>query len=289
MSTFQNNSFLQSIPVVTRNILIINFIVWVACFIFLFQGIYLANIFALQPIHYGFKLYQLITYMFTQVDFWHLLFNMFAVFMFGRTLEQYWGSKQFLTYYMVCGIGAGLVQLLICYLTGSPYGTIGASGAVFGILLAFGMLFPNVPLYVMFIPIPIKAKYFVIFYGLLELYMGFSNRSGDNVAHFAHLGGMLFGILMILYWRYRDNNNRGNFIGRNNSFSNKVRSLFKKKGTKNNVRMHYKRSETDLEYNARKAQQNVKIDGILDKIKQSGYNSLSEDEKKILFDAGRKE
>ena len=151
----------------------------------------------------------------------HVFFNMFSVFMFGRTLEMVWGSKRFLTYYMITGFGAGLVQELTWYISlhneiaqaVSAYGweqtrmilngiiTIGASGAVFGILLAFGMLFPNLTLYIMFIPIPIKAKYFVIFYGAVELFFGISNFSGDNIAHFAHLGGMLFGYIVIKYWR----------------------------------------------------------------------------------------
>ncbi|MDD3909106.1 MAG: rhomboid family intramembrane serine protease, partial [Proteiniphilum sp.] len=144
-----------------------------------------------------------------------VFFNMFAVFMFGRTLEQVWGSRRFIAYYLVTGIGAGLVQMLIIYfriqailpqemfsLVNSV--TVGASGAVFGILLAFGMLFPNAQLFIIPFPFPIKAKWFVIGYGLLELFFGVANRSGDNVAHFAHLGGMLFGIIMILYWRKTD-------------------------------------------------------------------------------------
>ena len=151
----------------------------------------------------------------------HVFFNMFSVYMFGRTLEMVWGSKRFLTYYMITGFGAGLIQELTWYISFhneiaqivSVHGweqtrmalngiiTIGASGAVFGILLAFGMLFPNLPLYIMFIPIPVKAKYFVIFYGAVELFFGISNFSGDNIAHFAHLGGMLFGYIVIKYWR----------------------------------------------------------------------------------------
>ena len=206
--TSYNNGFLSTIPAVTRNILIINVIVWVACLVFF----NLVGHLALFPVQSGhFKPYQLVTFMFTQVDLWHLAFNMFAVFMFGRVLENYWSPKKFLIYYMVCGIGSGLVQLLVCHLTGSMNPTIGASGAVFGILLAFGMSFPNAPLYLMFIPIPIKAKYFVIGYGILELYYGFANRAGDNVAHFAHLGGMLFGIFLILYWRKKAARNNGGF------------------------------------------------------------------------------
>ena len=255
MNAYQNPNIFNSTPPVSRHILIINILICLACNVFKSLGFYLA----LFPVRSGyFHPYQLVTFMFTQTDFWHLAFNMFAVFMFGRVLENYWGVKKFLIYYMVCGIGSGLVQLLVCHLTGSYYPTIGASGAVFGILLAFGMLFPNAPLYLMFIPIPVKAKYLVIGYGLIELYMGFANRAGDNVAHFAHLGGMLFGLIMILYWKKKDNHNIRFF--RLNLF-NKIKKSTKK---------------------------NEEIDRILDKIKKSGYNCLSEEEKKKLFDASNR-
>jgi membrane associated rhomboid family serine protease len=217
--------------------------------------------------------------MFTQIAFGHLFFNMFAVYMFGRVIEAHWGAKRFLIYYMVCGIGSGLIQLLVCHLTGSLSPTVGASGAVFGILLAFGMMFPNVPLYLMFIPIPIKAKYFVVGYGLIELYMGFANRIGDNVAHFAHLGGMLFGVIMILYW------------GRNhyNSPLNKLKNLFKKPVTKMKVTYGGENSrKSDYDYNAGKNHESAEIDRILEKIKKSGYNCLTDEEKKKLFDASKK-
>jgi len=139
--------------------------------------------------------------------------------MFGRTLEMVWGPKRFLFYYMFTGIGAGLVQEIVWavelwdYLSlpeiaTLQFVTVGASGAVFGILLAFGMLFPNAQLFIIPFPFPIKAKYFVIGYGLLELFMGFANREGDSVAHFAHLGGLLFGLILILYWR-KTNNSSG--------------------------------------------------------------------------------
>ena len=200
MAYYQGNSFYNHIPPVTRNLLIINAAVCLACFLFGQLAFHLA----LFPYDSGyFKIYQLVSYMFTHVNLSHIFFNMFALFMFGGVLENYWGQKRFLIYYMVTGIGAGLVQLLVCHLQGILAPTIGASGAVFGLLLAFGMLFPNQPLYMMFIPIPIKAKYFVIGYGLIEFFFGISNRTGDNVAHFAHLGGMLFGIILILYWRKR--------------------------------------------------------------------------------------
>ena len=200
MAYYNNNSFSNSIPPVTRYILIINGVIWLICG--MFKQTWLVAIFSLWPVNTGqFHFYQLITYMFTQMEFGHFFFNMFAVFMFGRSLEYYWGPKRFLIYYMVTGIGAGLIQLLVCYLQSVFMPTIGASGSVFGLLLAFGMIFPNTPLYIMFIPVPIKAKYMVTGYGVLEFFLGIANQSGDNVAHFAHLGGMLFGIIMILFWR----------------------------------------------------------------------------------------
>lgn len=208
MNSYQKPGLFNSIPPVSRNIIIINIIVWLACYVFKSLVLYLA----LFPIQSGyFNFYQIVTFMFTQVDIGHLFFNMFAVFMFGRILENYWGAKKFLIYYMICGVGSGLVQLLVCYLTGSIQPTIGASGAVFGILLAFGMIFPNAPLMIIFLPIPIKAKYFVILYGIIELFLGIGNFRWDNIAHFAHLGGMLFGLIMILFWRKKEKKNVGFF------------------------------------------------------------------------------
>lgn len=167
---------------------------------------------------------QLITYMFMHGGFTHLFFNMFAVWMFGRILEQVWGPKRFLFYYILCGIGAGIIQEIVQFveyqtvLSGysmvqtfsgtipmSEYlnmmNTVGASGAVYAILLGFGMLFPNQQLFIFPLPFPIKAKYFVIGYALIELYSGFANNPNDNVAHFAHLGGMIFGFILIMYWK----------------------------------------------------------------------------------------
>jgi membrane associated rhomboid family serine protease len=230
-----------------------------------------------------FNPYQLVTYMFTHTSFWHLFTNMFGLFIFGATIENYWGPKRFLTYYLVTGIGAGLIQLLICYLQGSYSVTIGASGAIFGILLAFGMMFPNMSLYIIPIPIPIKAKYLVIGYGLLELFSGIANLSGDPIAHFAHLGGMAFGIILILYWKKKGTHYFG--VKSQNSLSNKIKSLFRRKKPKDYTQ---RRPETDWEFNSRKADDNREIDRILDKIKHSGYESLSGEEKQKLFNAGKK-
>ena len=212
-------------PPVIKNLLIINGIVFLA------QntgalGDYLLNWFALWPLGtpgetlrfpagtlqhmIGFWPWQLVTYGFLHggsfVSPAHILFNMFALWMFGIQIENTWGSKRFATYYFICVIGAGLAQLLVALLNigFSPasnivYPTLGASGGVFGILLAFGMLFPNQYIYLYFL-VPVKAKWFVIFYGLFELFAGVSGFQ-PGVANFAHLGGMVFGFLMIQYWR----------------------------------------------------------------------------------------
>jgi len=151
----------------------------------------------------GFQVWQLLSYGFLHGGMLHLLVNMFALWIFGSALEQFWGSRPFLSFYLVCLAGAGVIQLVVATMaadSGSVYPTIGASGAVFGILLGFAMMFPEQRLMLLFPPIPIKAKYFVILYGAFELYAGFTG-SMSGVAHFAHLGGMAFGFLMITYWR----------------------------------------------------------------------------------------
>ncbi|MDR1746525.1 MAG: rhomboid family intramembrane serine protease [Tannerella sp.] len=221
--------FFSNVPPVTKNLIIINILCWLASIVL--PRTVGFDVIGWLGLHFpgasDFRLFQLVTYMFLHDShsFEHIFFNMFAVFMFGRLLEQVWGSKRFLLFYVVTGIGAAIVQevtwwfmihslaeanhITIAQQIAMDPGinqliTIGASGAVFGILLAFGMLFPNAPLFLMFIPIPIKAKYMVIGYGLIELFMGVVNFSGDNVAHFAHLGGMLFGFFMIIYWKKKD-------------------------------------------------------------------------------------
>jgi len=260
MSGFQSSSgFMSSVPTVTKNLIIINALMWAATFVLRRFGIQLEDVLGLHYIgSEQFNLSQVITYMFMHdpLNPAHVFFNMFGVFMFGRVLEQVWGPKRFLIFYMVTGIGAALMQELTWYIELRPMleaaahfatnpdmtpflkyfpnaqgavfspeqvvqakdmvlnslVTIGASGSLFGILLGFGMLFPNAPLFLMFIPIPIKAKYMVIGYGLLELFSGISRFSGDNVAHFAHLGGMLFGYFLIVYWKKKGIGN-GFFMG----------------------------------------------------------------------------
>ena len=211
------------LPNVVKNLLIINGVFFLATIAMeMVWGIDLTDMLGLHYIGASdFRPFQLVTYMFMHGSFAHLFFNMFALWMFGNTLENYWGGKRFLLFYFVCGIGAGLTQELVQYIqyitTLQGYDnvnmgntivsmdeylnlmtTVGASGAVYGILLAFGMMFPNSRIYLYF-AIPIKAKWFVLFYGILELISGFT--SIDNVAHFAHVGGMLFGLVLILYWK----------------------------------------------------------------------------------------
>lgn len=199
MNNNNSSSFLGNIPPATKNIIIINALLFLAT-----QLIKTFNWNILDMYYFqmgNFKLYQIITYMFMHANWGHIFFNMFAVFMFGSVLEHFWGAKKFLFFYFFSGIGAAVVQQLIWYLTGSFGATLGASGAVFGLLLAYGMMFPNEKLIFIFIPVPIKAKYFIWIYGLMELTLGVANFSGDDVAHFAHLGGMLFGFILLIYWK----------------------------------------------------------------------------------------
>jgi membrane associated rhomboid family serine protease len=276
---YRPNSF-SVLPPVVKNLLIINGLFFLATLAMKNQGIDLEDKLGLHfPLSEKFQPYQIISYMFMHGGFMHLFFNMFALWMFGNSLENLWGPKRFLIYYIITGVGAALCHYAIVYfqiqptidivnsiiadpslksfeaflnsehfkltsvemlnhfndnipiyynkaiesnnytealrisvdymhtfktdfLNGSV--VVGASGSVFGILLAFGMLFPNTMLYVYF-AIPIKAKWFVMIYGAMELFSGIANNPGDNVAHFAHLGGMLFGFILIKYWQKKNN------------------------------------------------------------------------------------
>lgn len=228
----------NQLPPVTKNIIIICALVYLMEVV---GGVRVSSFFEhYGALHYlgatDFNVAQLITYMFLHGGFVHVLFNMFTLYMFGRILEQALGSKRFLFFYVSCGIGAALIQELVWGLTwrstfipmlanlnGLDFATmsqvidnaemsgealpflnnmltIGASGAVFGLLLAFAMLFPNLPTYIFFIPVPVKAKWMVIGYGAIELLLAFS-APGSTIAHFAHLGGMIFGFILIYYWK----------------------------------------------------------------------------------------
>lgn len=188
------------LPPVVKNLLIINALVYMAKAL-LPIGPELLRFGALSLGTPWYHSYQYITYMFLHANLEHLFFNMFALWMFGRTLEYELGPKRFLVYYMICGVGAALIQAGIAWAMHEPMTLVGASGAVMGLLLAFGVLHPNAVIMLIFPPIPMKAKWFVIIYGVIELLLGW--RGGGNVAHFAHVGGMLWGLLLLYWWRRR--------------------------------------------------------------------------------------
>ena len=304
---------MYNMPAMTKNLLVINILAFIATWVLQRSGIDLT---AMCGLHFfmasDFHFYQFFSYMFLHGGFTHLLFNMFALWMFGSVIERVWGPKKFLFYYIVCGVGAGMVQELVQYaeyyvqglsayemvnlgdqrITMEAYlnlrTTIGASGAVYGILLAFGMIFPNERLFIIPIPFPIKAKWLIVGYIVIELFSAMS-APGDGVAHMAHLGGMLFGFLLIRYWqKHPDSSQRyGRSYGKE-FFDNLIR---KHENYQRNRRMHAEqtgaRRETDEEYNMKQRQNQEEIDAILDKIRKSGYDSLTREEKQKLFEQRR--
>lgn len=159
-----------------------------------------AVLFALWPGEPLFRVWQPVTYALLHADLYHLGFNMFALWMFGRSIEYEWGTQRFAIYFLVCVLGGALGQFVLSVVTGSGAPMVGASGGVYGVLLAFGMTYPNQRIMLLFPPIPMKAKFMVIVFGLLELYLGISGRN-TGVAHFAHLGGMVLGFALLTYWR----------------------------------------------------------------------------------------
>ena len=312
---------MRNIPIVTKNLLIVNVVAFLVCYLF---GKDASGNFMLNDIlglHFfmasDFHVYQLITYMFMHGGFEHIIFNMFALWMFGCVVERVWGAKKFLFYYIACGVGAGLFQEAAQYVSYlyndfsayqfivdangtrlsmgdylNLWTTVGASGAIYAILLAFGMIYPNERIFIFPLPVPIKAKYFVIGYAAIELFSALATR-GDGVAHIAHLGGMVFGFFMIRYWRkqmeggYHNSSTQDAF--------DKVRNMFGGRNKYTKQRFNYTRNEnyttdfqpTDQDEQRKKANQ-VEIDRILDKIRKSGYDSLSKEEKQTLFDQSNK-
>jgi len=219
----------SAFPPVIKNLIIINVLVFIAQETIGQSSAFTNNVFALHDIRsVYFKPHQLLTYMFMHGGFNHILFNMLALWMFGSQLENYWGGKRFLQYYIICGLGAAVLHLIVLYFEMAPAFrdvstlppelkemwlnspasplngiTVGASGAVFGCLAAFGYLFPNTLIYIYFL-IPIKAKWFVILYGVLELSLAVRNTAGDTVAHFAHLGGAITGLIIVFIWNKKN-------------------------------------------------------------------------------------
>ncbi len=188
----------RTTPIVL-NLIIINAIVFVAQMVF-DSTWQLTNLLALYPYNSGyFEPYQLVTHMFAHGGFFHILFNMYALWMFGSVLERLWGPKKFLIFYFACGLVAGLAQMFL--VSNAP--AIGASGAIMGLLAAFAYTFPNVEFFILPIPFPIKAKYMAAIYAAIDLFGGFSG-STDNVAHFAHLGGLVMGFILVIIWNKPD-------------------------------------------------------------------------------------
>lgn len=196
MAQYQPRGF-SMLPPAVKHLLIINVLCYATYYILGKQGLFDLNYWGgLWSLNTGnFHIWQPFTYMFMHASLDHIFFNMFSLWMFGTVLENYWGTKRFLFYYLACGIGAGLLHLLMP----GVHLTVGASAAVYGILMAFGMMFPNERIYLYFL-VPIKTKWFIIGMIVIELFEGVF-RSYDGIAHFAHLGGMLIGFLIILYWR----------------------------------------------------------------------------------------
>ncbi len=269
-------------------------------------GIYLTGVLGLHYVQSPyFHLWQPLTYMFMHGGWAHLFFNMFALWMFGGVIESTFGSRRFLVYYVVCGLGAALCQELSQFvaLMAGDYAsvaapTVGASGAIYGILLAFGMMYPEERLFVFPLPVPLKAKWFVMIYVVIELFSALS-MPGDGVAHVAHLGGMLFGFLLIRHWRRYSSSFNG-WDGyevkesRASSILGRIRQWFENifKSTKDNLgnRRSDKTSkhQQDWDYNAqqrkKEKEEEKEMDRILDKIRRSGYGALTDEEKRKLFD-----
>lgn len=310
---------MQRIPNITKNLLIINVLAFLVM-----EAIKMATAHSGAPVdlndlfglHFfmasDFHLYQLITYMFMHGGWQHIFFNMFALWMFGCVVENVLGSKKFLFYYILCGVGAGLfqeaaqfidysLQGLAAYDTVSVNGgimtmdaflnqwtTVGASGSVYAILLAFGMLFPEQRIFIFPLPVPIKAKWFVIIYAAIELFSAMSTTN-DGVAHIAHLGGMVFGFFLFRYWKKHPSVGYGAPGGQ--FFENLKRRWERKRtsgGSNGNFTYTTTNHNADWDYNARKAETQAEIDAILDKIRKSGYDSLTKEEKQKLFDQSRK-
>lgn len=343
------------LPNVTKNLLIINTLCYFAMVVvkqaFGFDMNDLFGLHYYQSSH--FHPFQFITYMFMHGSFEHLFFNMFALWMFGSVIENYWGGRKYLLYYLMTGIGAAMTHYLVVALQlrpdvallqscihtvdqdnlqlllqrhqfvlnpssgslwsqlsvfqqqlvqykmnpGNPVlqegirdfltqyldyyvslpNIVGASGSIYGLLLAFGMLFPNDRIYLYFL-FPIKAKWFVLIFGLLELFSGITGTA-DGIAHFAHLGGMIFGIILILLWRRRERMQAYDYEPRQ-------RRRWRRQ---DDFDESYERPRSDEDFNAEKAENRRRIDEILDKISRNGYDALTNEEKEFLFKSSNKE
>jgi membrane associated rhomboid family serine protease len=290
-------------PPVIKNLLIINGVVFFVQLLMnniSFDGLpawYILNKwFALNPISgydaagqpFNFQVWQLITYQFMHGGFWHIFFNMFILWMFGASIEDIMGSRKFLIFYLLAGVSAGLFQLFITPLLGASGAvTIGASGSIFGVMIAYAMFFPDNLIYVYFL-IPVKAKYFIGFLVIIEFFA--VNSASSDVAHLAHLGGALFGFLYIMF-------DKNSYVGLKNIFR---KSYYNTNSSGKSIFDSFSFKSKDKQKDAEDAKffdlkndnpaevTQEEIDKILDKIGQSGYQNLSDREKKILFEASKK-
>lgn len=194
---YNRGGFMSGVPTAVKNIIIINVLVMVMTYL---NEPLMLRLFALHPFQFILHPWQLVTYMFMHGGFFHLFFNMYTLYIFGSVLERVWGTKKFLIYYFVTGVGAALIHLGVQWLTGDYALTVGASGAIYGILMGYAMLYPDSVLTLIFPPVSMKAKWFVLIFGGIELLTGVTGVGG-GIAHFAHLGGLLFGYLLIWYWK----------------------------------------------------------------------------------------
>lgn len=313
-----------NMPPITKNLIIINAIFYFGAVVGVRWGVDLNDILGL---HYfmasDFHLYQLFTYMFAHANLTHLAFNMFTLWMFGRTMERTWGPRRFLAFYIICGLGAGLTQevaqtgsFLVAGLNHyeqvnaggvlmsmpeflNAWTTVGASGAIYGLLLAFGVTYSNEYIMLLIPPIPMKAKYMILLFIAFELFSGFYS-GGDGVAHFAHLGGMLFGWLVLRHCRRQERKATTGFTTweeytpkTTQSYGERLRSWLRDKfgGNRtpgNRSRDSFHDRGDDYDFNRRRHTEQEEIDRILEKVKRSGYDSLTEEEKKRLFNASQK-
>ena len=305
---------MRQIPPITKNLLIINVLAFLAYYVMRGQGVDMNDIFGL---HFflapDFHIYQLFTYMFMHGGFTHLFFNMFALWMFGCTIENAWGSRRFLYYTLACGVGAGVfqecaqfvsyaVQGLAAYDTVNIEGmvmpmssyinlwnTVGFSGAVYGILLGFGMTYPEERIFIFPLPVPIKGKWFVCIYAAIELFSALGT-TGDGVAHVAHLGGMAIGWVIIRQWRrqYERRMAFGGWVGyeirEEKSLADRLRQWWASVTAAFTARKGSGSPYNKDERNRTEEKRQEEIDRILEKIKRSGYDSLTADERRKLFD-----
>lgn len=254
---------------------------------------------ALYPVgNPNFCFYQYLTYMFIHHDFWHIFGNMWQLMLFGPAIEQIYGARRTVIYYLLCGFGSAAANQLCAYFGLIPPSVVlGASGAIYGVMAAAAFNFPNARMFIIPFPFPIKLKWLVAAFCAYDLFYGFEGM--DHIAHFAHLGGLVVGFVIMMIWKYMDSHksySTSNAWTSSNTYSNgydkgsesmmdKLKGVFSKKKPKMTVVKNAGDRQADYEYNERKKARNEEIDRILDKVRNGGFESLTEEEKRTLFDA----